>query len=102
MDIGPDTAEHWATLLSTQKFILWNGPLGLYEAGFSAGTDTVAAALGNSQATAVIGGGNTAEAVSKIKFDPARVFVSTGGGAMLELITKGTLPGLEVLKNPAV
>lgn len=98
MDVGSDTAEHWATMLATQKFVLWNGPLGLYEAGFAAGTDTVALALGNSPAHAVIGGGNTAEAVSKINLDPAKVFISTGGGAMLELITKGTLPGLEPLR----
>jgi phosphoglycerate kinase len=98
VDIGPDTAYAWATMLTTQKFVLWNGPLGWYEKGGSAGTDTVAAALGNSPAHAVIGGGNTVEAVSKIKFDPAKVFVSTGGGAMLELITNGTLPGLEPLR----
>ncbi len=98
MDIGPDTAHHWATLLATQKFVLWNGPLGWYEKGFASGTDTVAAALGNSQAHAVIGGGNTAEVLSKLHFDPARVFISTGGGAMLELITKSTLPGLEPLR----
>jgi phosphoglycerate kinase len=98
MDAGPDTAQHWATLVSTQNFVLWNGPLGLYEAGFAAGTDTVASALGNSPAHAVIGGGNTAEAVAKIALDPERIFISTGGGAMLELITKGTLPGLEPLR----
>jgi phosphoglycerate kinase len=98
MDIGPDTAEHWATLVATQKFVLWNGPLGWYEKGFAHGTDTLAAALGNSQAHAVIGGGNTVEAVSKTPFDPSRIFISTGGGAMLELIAKGTLPGLEVLR----
>lgn len=98
MDIGPDTAEHWATMLAAQKFVLWNGPLGWYEKGFASGTDAVAAALGNSQARAVIGGGNTVEAISKINFDASRVFVSTGGGAMLELIIKGTLPGLEPLR----
>lgn len=98
MDIGPDTAYAWATLLATQKFVLWNGPLGWYEKGFAAGTDAVAAALGNSQAHAVIGGGNTAEALSKIALDPQRIFISTGGGAMLELITNGTLPGLEPLR----
>lgn len=99
IDIGPDTAEHWATLLAAQKFVLWSGPLGWYERGGRAGTDTVAAALVNSQAHAVIGGGNTVEAIARIQFDPSRVFVSTGGGAMLELITKGTLPGLEPLRT---
>jgi phosphoglycerate kinase len=98
VDIGPDTAQHWATLMATQKFILWNGPLGIYEKGQTAGTDTIAAALGNSQAAAVIGGGDTEAALAKIPFDPAKVFISTGGGAMLELITAGTLPGLEPLR----
>jgi len=98
IDIGPDTLQHWSTLLATQKFVLWSGPVGWYERGGSAGTDGLGAALSNSQARAVIGGGNTAEAVANINFDPAKVFVSTGGGAMLELITKGTLPGLEPLR----
>ncbi len=98
IDVGYDTAQHWSTLVAAQKFVLWNGPLGWYEKGGSAGTDDLATALVNSQAHAVIGGGNTVEAVSKIQFDSAKVFVSTGGGAMLELITKGTLPGLEVLR----
>ena len=98
IDIGPDTAQHWATMLATQEFVLWNGPVGWYEKGGSAGTDMVATALVNSQAHAVIGGGNTVEAVSKIQFDPSHIFISTGGGAMLELITQGTLPGLEPLR----
>jgi phosphoglycerate kinase len=98
IDIGPDTVQHWSLLLATQKFVLWNGPVGWYEKGGSVGTDTLATVLGNSLAHAVIGGGNTAEAVSKIYFDPSKVFVSTGGGAMLELITEGTLPGLEPLR----
>ncbi|HEV8666517.1 MAG TPA: phosphoglycerate kinase [Candidatus Paceibacterota bacterium] len=99
IDIGLDTLQHWSTILAIQKFVLWNGPVGWYEKGGSAGTDGLASALINSQAHAVIGGGNTAEAISKIKFDEAKVFVSTGGGAMLELITKGTLPGLEPLRR---
>jgi phosphoglycerate kinase len=98
IDIGPDTLQHWSMLVATQKFVLWNGPVGWYEKGGSAGTDGLATMLGNSLAHAVIGGGNTVEAVSKIKFDTAKVFVSTGGGAMLQLITDGTLPGLEPLR----
>ncbi len=99
IDIGPDTLQHWSGLVATQKFVLWNGPVGWYEKGGSAGTDGLATALTNSLAHAVIGGGNTAEAISNITFDPAKVFVSTGGGAMLELITAGTLPGLEPLRR---
>jgi len=98
MDIGADTTHHWSTLLAMQQFVLWNGPVGWYEKGFGAGTDALAHVLESSQARAVIGGGNTAEAVSKIKLDPERIFISTGGGAMLEFIANGTLPGLEPLK----
>jgi phosphoglycerate kinase len=99
MDIGPDTSAHWATLLAMQQFVLWNGPVGWYEKGFGTGTDLLANTIASSTAKAVIGGGNTAEAVSKITLDPERIFVSTGGGAMLELIANGTLPGLEPLRR---
>ncbi len=98
IDIGPDTMQHWSTLVATQKFVLWNGPVGWYEKGGSVGTDTLATVLGNSPAHAVVGGGNTVEAISKINFDTSKVFISTGGGAMLELIVNGTLPGLEPLR----
>ena len=72
--------------------------MGIYEDGHTAGTDAVAEALGRSQASAVIGGGDTEVALAKVTFDPAKVFISTGGGAMLELIVQGTLPGLEPLR----
>lgn len=98
-DIGPNTAEAWSKEIISAPFVLWNGPMGIYEQGFTSGTDTLAQALVTSRVSAVIGGGDTAAAVSKFTFDPARVFISSGGGAMLEFIENGTLPALEVLKK---
>lgn len=98
IDIGPRTAAAWADIVSKAPFVLWNGPMGLYEKGYGDGTDTLAEALAQSGVRAVVGGGDTAAAVEHFKFDPAKVFISTGGGAMLDFLTHGTLPGIEVLK----
>ncbi|HVU80213.1 MAG TPA: phosphoglycerate kinase [Candidatus Paceibacterota bacterium] len=98
-DIGEATAKDWGARIAQAPFVLWNGPSGLYESGYSSGTDALAQALGASAAHAVVGGGNTIEAVSKFSFDPGRVFLSTGGGAMLEFLVAGTLPGIEPLKK---
>lgn len=97
VDIGPTTATAWAKLVSAAPFVLWNGPLGIYEDGFTGGTDTMAQAVTMSN-KAVVGGGDTIAAVSKFSFDPEKVFLSTGGGAMLEFLANGTLPGIEPLK----
>lgn len=100
IDIGPITETHWSGLVTTSEFILWNGPMGVYEKGFVSGTDALAKALVASTCKAVIGGGDTAAALAKYTFDPARIFVSTGGGAMLEFLTNGgSLPALEVLRK---
>lgn len=99
IDIGPATAKAWADMVSHAPFVLWNGPLGIYEQGYRDGTDTVAAALAQSGVPAVVGGGDTAAALAKTSFDPNKVFVSTGGGAMLQFLADGTLPALEALKR---
>ena len=99
IDIGPATAKLWAEKISKAPFVLWNGPVGIYEQGYADGTDTLAVALAKSGVKAVVGGGDTIAAISKQKFDPQKVFVSTGGGAMLEFLTAGTLPGIEVLRR---
>ena len=72
--------------------------MGIYEQGYCDGTDALAAALTTSGVAAVVGGGDTAAAVEKFKFDPQKVFVSTGGGAMLEFLVQGTLPAIEALR----
>jgi len=97
IDIGPQTATAWSEKIKNSSFVLWNGPVGLYEKGYADGTDALAQALAKAGVAAVIGGGDTAAAVEHFKFDSARVFVSTGGGAMLQFLTDGTLPGIEAL-----
>lgn len=98
VDIGENTAGQWAEQIKSAEFVLWNGPVGICEEGFAAGTETLAAALASSPCKALVGGGDTAAALSKFSFDKQRVYISTGGGAMLELLTNGTLPGIEALK----
>lgn len=99
IDIGPQTAKRWSEKLAAAPFVLWNGPVGMYERGFSTGTELLAQTLAQSTGRAVIGGGDTAAAIAKYQFDPERVFVSTGGGAMLQFLADGTLPGIEALTN---
>jgi phosphoglycerate kinase len=99
VDVGPVTAAAWAQMAEDAPFVLWNGPLGVYEEGYVEASDLVARALAHSKARAVVGGGDTDAALSKYSFDPQKVFVSTGGGAMLQFLTEGTLPGIEALKS---
>jgi phosphoglycerate kinase len=99
VDIGTNTAAAWAAQIQAAEFVLWNGPAGIYEKGFVEGTDVLAGALASSSCRALIGGGDTAAALSKFSFDTSRVFISTGGGAMLQLLADGTLPGIEALRR---
>ena len=98
IDIGEQTEEHWSRRISEAQFVLWNGPMGVYEKGYVQGTDALAEALVTGTAKAVIGGGDTAAALAKFQFDPSRIFVSTGGGAMLEFLANGGhLPAIDAL-----
>ena len=98
-DIGPKTRATWAAEIQKAAFVLWNGPVGMYEKPeYSGGTNALAEALASSGAHAVIGGGDTDEALAKVHFDPEKVFISTGGSATLEFLAGETLPGIEVLK----
>ncbi len=106
IDIGPATSKAWSDKVSAAPFVLWNGPMGVYEQGYRDGTDVLAAAIAlrsnsgqSPQFHAVIGGGDTVAAISKQQFDPKKVFISTGGGAMLQFLVDGTLPGIEALKR---
>ncbi len=96
-DIGPATAAAWAEKIAQTEFVLWNGPMGVYEKGFEQGTDVLVEAISHATCHAVIGGGDTAAAIAKFPLDPARVFISTGGGAMLQFLADGTLPAIEAL-----
>jgi len=99
VDIGPATEKLWQEEVEQAPFVLWNGPLGVYESGYTRGTNAVAEALTRAKVRAVVGGGDTIAAVSHFTFDPEKVFLSTGGGAMLEFLAQGTLPALEPLKK---
>ena len=99
VDIGPETAGLWESCITQAAFVVWNGPMGIYEDGFVDGTDALAEALSRANVPAVVGGGDTLAALQKIAFDPEKIFLSTGGGALLEFLTTGTLAGIEALRR---
>lgn len=101
MDIGPDTCRQWSKLLQNAKTIFWNGPLGVFEfPPFAIGTFSIARAIGAiSSCNSVIGGGDSLAAIDKLGIGQEFSHLSTGGGATLEFIEFGTLPGIDALSN---
>jgi phosphoglycerate kinase len=100
LDIGPRAREAFANAIARAKTILWNGPMGVFEdARFSAGTEAVARAVAASDAVSVIGGGDSVAALRSYGLEGDVSFVSTGGGASLELVELGDLPGLKALRE---
>ena len=100
LDANAETLKILKEKIKKAKFILWNGPLGDYEKGFETGTIQIAKAIANSAAKSVIGGGDTIAVIRKAKIPLNHFsFVSTAGGALLEFLAKGTLPGIEALKK---
>jgi phosphoglycerate kinase len=97
LDHGPETNALLESLARKAKTILWNGPLGNYENGFVEATDSLARAIASSGARSVVGGGDTIAAIESLGLLPQFSFVSTGGGALLEFLATGTLPGIEAL-----
>ena len=99
LDIGPATEKLFADIISQAKTIIWNGPVGYFEnPQFAKGSIAIfQAIIANSSATSVVGGGDTLSVIKKMPDKNKITHISTGGGAMLELIEKGTLPGLEAL-----
>jgi phosphoglycerate kinase len=102
LDHGPGTSALLTNLAQKAKTILWNGPLGNYENGFIDATDAFARAVAASHARSVVGGGDTVASIEGLGLLPRFSFVSTGGGAMLDFLAKGTLPGIEALDNRAI
>jgi len=100
LDIGPESTLHFIEPLSTAGTILWNGPMGMFEdTRFQEGTVAVAQSVADSPGFTVVGGGDSAAAVAKFGLDTHIDHVSTGGGASLELLEKGDLPGLAALRE---
>ncbi len=97
LDAGPETVMMLAEEAKRAKTVLWNGPLGNYENGFVSGTEGLARAMARSSARTIVGGGDTVAAIGKLKLDEDFSFISTGGGAMLDFMAQGTLPGLDAL-----
>lgn len=100
LDIGPRTAELYAQAIAEGSTVFWNGPMGVFEmSSFEAGTKAVALAVAsNKQADTVIGGGDSVAAVNKFDLASCMTFISTGGGASMELVQGELLPGVEALR----
>lgn len=98
MDIGPVTRNQWANTLKNAQMVFWNGPLGVFEMDrFAAGTDAIASALASTTATTIVGGGDSVAAINKAHLAEKFSHISTGGGASLEYIEHGHLPGIDAL-----
>ncbi|MBQ8648039.1 MAG: phosphoglycerate kinase, partial [Oscillospiraceae bacterium] len=99
-DIGPKTRELYAEAVKASKTVVWNGPIGVFEnPTMAAGTLSVAEAMAASDATTVIGGGDSAAAVQQMGLGDKMTHISTGGGASLEYLEGKDLPGIAVIQK---
>ena len=102
LDIGPDTTARLAAMLKAAGTIVWNGPVGVFEFdAFAKGTEGIARAIAASSAFSIAGGGDTLAAIAKYGIDKQVDYISTGGGAFLEVLEGKTLPAFEILQKRA-
>jgi phosphoglycerate kinase len=99
-DIGPQTSEHYASIMKSAGTIVWNGPIGVFEfEQFSVGTQVLGAAIADSGAFSIAGGGDTLAAIEKFDLTQHISYISTGGGAFLEFLEGKVLPAVEMLQS---
>lgn len=98
-DAGPETIKLIEEAVKDARTILWNGPLGNFEKGFVEGTEAVAKIVAHASGYSVVGGGDTIASIQVLNLESEFGFMSTAGGAMLDFLSTGTLPGIEALKN---
>ena len=102
LDVGPDTAAGFAQLIAEAGTVVWNGPVGVFEFdAFAKGTEAVARAIAASPAFSIAGGGDTLAAIAKYGIEDRIGYISTGGGAFLEVLEGKTLPAFEILERRA-
>ncbi|HZK55497.1 MAG TPA: phosphoglycerate kinase [Desulfosporosinus sp.] len=102
LDIGVASADRFATLISTARTVIWNGPMGVFEMdAFAKGTERVAEAVANCDGITIVGGGDSVAAVKKMGVADQMTHISTGGGASLEFLEGKVLPGVDALQNKA-
>jgi len=100
LDIGPATREHFAAVIREARTVFWNGPMGVFEwPRFAEGTKAVATAVADADAFTVVGGGDSVRAVQELGLADRVSWVSTGGGASLELLEDKELPGVAVIPS---
>ena len=100
MDIGPKTEALYAEAIAGAKTVFWNGPMGVFEMDqFAHGTEAVARAVADSDCTSIIGGGDSVAAINKFNLADKMSWISTGGGASMELVEGKALPGVEALND---